>query len=152
MREHREKAREYNKKWRKEHAEDQRKYNREYTRKWRALHPEAKIRRNESGRKYNQEHREEKRLYAQKYRKKLRLDIINLLGSKCMKCGFNDIRALQIDHINGGGTRDRKAKARGRYFIDIKESIMKKENEYQLLCANCNWIKRESNKETTQPS
>ena len=29
----------------------------------------------------------------------------------------------------------------------VKESIKNNYNKYQLLCANCNWIKRYENKE-----
>src|SRR3990170_8952832 len=36
------------------------------------------------------------------YRKKL----IELLGGKCIRCGFSDIRALQIDHITGHGSEE----------------------------------------------
>lgn len=31
--------------------------------------------------------------------------------------------------------------------VNLIESFLKQENKYQLLCANCNWIKREENNE-----
>lgn len=69
-----------------------------------------------------------------------------ILGGLCVKCGFSDKRALQIDHINGDGINDRR-KTFGRYHVRVVESVIAKENKYQLLCANCNWIKRFENKE-----
>src|SRR3990167_11370756 len=29
-----------------------------------------------------------------------------MLGSRCLHCGFNDERALQIDHVNGDGAHE----------------------------------------------
>lgn len=71
--------------------------------------------------------------------------ILELLGGTCNKCGFSDERALQIDHVNGGG-RDDKARfsSTSIYYKHILEVEGK---GYQLLCANCNWIKRHENKE-----
>jgi len=79
-----------------------------------------------------------------RYRRRRRQRVIAALGGKCTKCGFSDWRALQIDHINGGGAREqRQISATG-----IVSKILQGETEgYQLLCANCNWIKRYEEKE-----
>jgi len=59
------------------------------------------------------------------------------LGGKCVRCGFDhDYRALQIDHIAGGGSRRRLK------HDPIKDILAGNTKKYQLLCANCNWIKR----------
>jgi len=61
---------------------------------------------------------------------------------KCRCCGFSDIRALQIDHIHGGGRKE--VKEIGVYAIYLKildMSIEEARKEYQVLCANCNRIK-----------
>ena len=81
-----------------------------------------------------------------RYIQKLRSVGIELLGGQCCKCGFSDPRALQFDHINGGGSKERNKLTRLFYGVVI-ESILKNENKYQLLCANCNWIKRTENNE-----
>jgi hypothetical protein len=78
-------------------------------------------------------------------RQKLRRDVLFLLGDKCIRCGFSDPRALQIDHINGGGRQDRKKD--GMNLGYYKRIIVGKGVGYQLLCANCNWIKRYENNE-----
>ena len=83
---------------------------------------------------------------SKKHSLKSRMEIINFLGGKCVKCGFDkDYRAFQIDHINGGGvTKIKSFKSRDAYYQHIIESEAK---GYQLLCANCNQIKRIENEE-----
>lgn len=71
---------------------------------------------------------------------------IKILGGKCVVCGINDHRVLQIDHINGGGVEE--VKTIGRYNM-VSKILVGETNVYQLLCANCNWIKRWENNETT---
>src|SRR5437870_8547480 len=39
-------------------------------------------------------------------RQKLRRKVLLRLGSSCVRCGFDDERALQVDHINGGGRQE----------------------------------------------
>lgn len=60
-----------------------------------------------------------------------------------MRCGFADVRALQIDHVLGGGVREiRSGIGYHTYYLRVIESVALREGKYQLLCANCNWIKR----------
>lgn len=74
-----------------------------------------------------------------------KLRVFEKLGGKCVKCGISDHRVLQIDHINGGGCRERKKyKGRPSYYKMIYND---NSGKYQLLCANCNWIKRIENGE-----
>lgn len=80
------------------------------------------------------------------YMVRLRISLLTLMGNKCIKCNFEDIRALQVDHINGGGCKEKKIMTRN-YYKAVIESILKEEGKYQLLCANCNWIKRTENRE-----
>lgn len=55
-------------------------------------------------------------------------------------CGFADYRALQIDHKNGNGRRERKEL--GGNKIALYKRVVANPDSYQCLCANCNWIKR----------
>jgi len=72
----------------------------------------------------------------------LRDQCLELLGKRCARCGFDDIRVLQIDHVNGGGHAERKS------AISMYKKILALGGiGYQTLCANCNWIKRIENKE-----
>jgi len=70
------------------------------------------------------------------YNQKLRQSALTKLGSKCVRCGFDDIRALQVDHIEGDGWKDRGKSDR------MYKKILAGQEGYQLLCANCNWIKK----------
>lgn len=95
--------------------------------------------------KYHKEHyqknKEKNKEIQKKHRVKIFTEIFNLLGNQCVMCGIKDRRVLQIDHIKGGGYRHRKIKGYGMgYYKDILKSIKNKENKYQLLCANCNFI------------
>ena len=84
-----------------------------------------------------------------KRRKEIKIEIYRLLGNKCIRCGFSDVRALQIDHVHGGGNRKRKERKSDylAYYRYILKQIKLGSKDYQLLCANCNWIKRWENKE-----
>ncbi len=70
----------------------------------------------------------------------------NALGNKCNQCGFADTRALQIDHILSDGVKDRIPNKRS-YYSRVARSVEAAEGRYQLLCANCNWIKRHTHNE-----
>lgn len=91
----------------------------------------------------------EKRNKRYKERKEF---IIKILGGKCNHCGNSDIRVLQFDHINGGGRKEiKKFRFSGYLHFLYNQLIQDKDiflNKYQLLCANCNWIKRVENKES----
>lgn len=91
-------------------------------------------------------HREKRKMETADFYRKTRLVLLDMLGNKCKRCGFDDPRALQIDHIKGGGVRERRVMTR-MYNVVVRESLQKGELKYQLLCANCNWIKRYELKE-----
>lgn len=91
-------------------------------------------------------------------RLKTRQDAIARLGGRCVgeTCrwinrdgtrGCTDERALQFDHVHGGGTRERKEM---HYEKMLKKILTDENGEYQLLCANCNWIKLHVNKESNR--
>ncbi len=65
----------------------------------------------------------------------------------CQRCGFSDFRALSLDHINGGGREhERLIQERGDGIM----RWLRKNNYpagYQVLCMNCQFIKRCENKE-----
>ena len=91
---------------------------------------------------------ERRKQSGRKGRTNLREKLFNILGHICIRWGFSDKRALQFDHKNGGGIKDVK-KFNGNYemyrYYKNNPEIAKK--ELQVLCANCNWIKRAENKE-----
>lgn len=77
-------------------------------------------------------------------RKKHKEAIFQLFGNKCKMCGEKDQIVLQVDHVNGGGTKERKKTNSLRRYRMVLENPSK----YQLLCANCNVRKKYFNKET----
>jgi RNase P subunit RPR2 len=81
--------------------------------------------------------------YAREFKQKQRLEILILAGGiKCNNCEFSDYRALQIDHIKAMGNKNRLSQSQ------LKKDIGINPHKYQVLCANCNWIKRYANNET----
>ena len=83
------------------------------------------------------------RIASRKYSFKRRQQILEKFGGKCNKCGFSDVRALQLDHVNGGGTKESCA----IYRTGVQRRALENPSEYQLLCANCNIVKRYENNE-----
>lgn len=92
--------------------------------------------------------KENSKIYQRNKKKEYRNATIEVMGGKCVRCGFDDKRALQFDHIKGGGTRELKNIG---YSNGISRHVLKSflsgEKKFQLLCANCNWIKRDENNE-----
>ena len=79
------------------------------------------------------------------------IESLEKLGGKCTQCGFTDLRALQIDHIDGSGGIRRKTVGCKKLYKYIKVTpIEVLRQQLQVLCANCNWIKRQTNKEGRQ--
>lgn len=72
---------------------------------------------------------------------RLKLAVFEHLGGICLKCGYGeDHRVLAIDHVNGGGITERRAGVSGRRLM---RAVLADANcRYQLLCYNCNTIKR----------
>lgn len=82
------------------------------------------------------------------YNARLRRDVIKLLGGTCKICGDNDQRVLQVDHIDGGGARERQTHS----MTQLYRKILSDATGYQLLCANCNWRKRDDSKRSSKVS
>jgi hypothetical protein len=81
--------------------------------------------------------------YRHEYWLKQRNAVIEMLGGKCVYCGISDLRVLQIDHINGGGGKEIRKYGPRRYKIYLARKCI----GLQLLCANCNAIKKYENNE-----
>jgi len=71
---------------------------------------------------------------------------VDFFGGKCIRCGFDDIRALQMDHTHGRNGEKRIGNIDARYKF-VRDFPNEAKAKYQLLCANCNWIKVFENKE-----
>jgi predicted HNH restriction endonuclease len=115
--------------WRKKHLERarqlcresaKRNYNREersaYIKEWKKNHP------------YNYE---KYRKQANELDRKKRLYIIKILGGKCMQCGIEEIKVLQLHHIDG------RKKGESKKFWRVPSLDISK---FKLLCANCHTL------------
>lgn len=145
----------YDKKARKEYREKNRERILAYERKWYREHPEKgkeyeshrnKEQRDKWQKEYKAKHKEHfrecARLSALRRNAKARLEIINRLGGKCVKCGFSDIRALHIHHKFGGGNIERKFYGNGTAVTNYRyhQGLLEHLEDLELLCANCHAI------------
>lgn len=142
VRRYREKNKDRLREIRKNYYEKHREKYKEYSRLWYKNNKER-------WKEYSASNKANARL--RRYNSGLRTKLLELLGGKCVRCGFSDPRALQIDHVNGGGSRDNR-KIKGNKYKSMLEKICSGYGGYQLLCANCNWIKRVENNETANAS
>lgn len=133
---------EFNRKWRENHKEQIKQYlerNKEHIKK---LHQE-----------YQVKHRDKIRVANKDYQFHLKMDVLKHYSEsnppKCKRCGFTDIRTLQLDHIDGGGRQARQNNSTMRGGTAFYSYLRR--NNYpdnlQVLCANCNFIKKFENKE-----
>jgi len=98
-----------------------------YMRDWRLRHPDYLV----ANRKYQ----------TIQY-KKVRVEVLLHYGGKCVCCGFFDLKAtvrgrsiLQMDHINGGGSRHRKLGATNLYWWLKQHNFPE---GFRVLCIGCN--------------
>lgn len=90
--------------------------------------------------------KDDKNLKAKMRIRKYKAILFSILGARCVKCGFDDTRVLQFDHIHGNGKNDRKTLGSSIYPFYVKRPELALKT-LQVLCANCNWIKRYENDE-----
>jgi hypothetical protein len=138
-----EKEREYSKHYYQEHKEQ----GREATRKWQQNHKERYLL---LMREYYQTHREQVKASQKKCRDRVKTKVLTQYGNgklACVVCGESNISCLTIDHLAGGGAQHRKRiKQRGSAFY----GWLRKEGYpegYQTLCMNCQFKKREKERE-----
>lgn len=118
---------------------------RDSSRRWRQSHPDEVRAQKRLYYIRSRERLRDKRNGSNKARSKLlRANTLRVLGDVCSRCGYTDSRALQIDHRFGGGIADRARFVNREQFL---RAVMNDPSPYQLLCANCNAIKKIENRE-----
>lgn len=80
---------------------------------------------------------------AKDRRRKYRLEVLTHYGRgtlACVQCGFSDVRALCLDHVDGSSQirRTKKVASESYWRMFLQERFP---DGYQTLCANCNLIK-----------
>lgn len=73
-------------------------------------------------------------------RRALRIELLDRAGGACARCNFDDWRALQVDHVNGDGYKEKRKPVTTRAELERRLARVLA-GELQVLCANCNWIK-----------
>ncbi len=68
--------------------------------------------------------------------KKLRQFVIDGYGGKCECCNENRSEFLAIDHVNGGGSKERKDMSIAQIIKKVIRNNFPK--DYRILCHNCN--------------
>ncbi len=107
----------------------------EYTKRYMALHPERKEKLSEWYRTYQKQHYGELKL---KDRRKVLAIISKSIEPECVNCGCDDIRLLEINHKNGGGGKEYKA--RGNFTSLYRDIIALRRpvDDLEILCRVCN--------------
>lgn len=78
--------------------------------------------------------------YQKHYRNKTREKFFEIYGDKCACCGELGKVFLTLDHINGGGCKERRINsAMSTYRRAIKNID---HTEFRTLCMNCNYATR----------
>lgn len=92
---------------------------------------------------YADKHPDKQIARSHKHQNKIKMVVMNHYGNdmpRCVCCGESHIEFLHIDHINGGGVRQRKefSNSRQMYAWIINNDFP---NTFRILCANCNMSK-----------
>lgn len=137
-------------------SSEHRTHNRIYQRTYAQTHPEKTRAKRERFQQKNHErllpywrnwyyaHKESRLAYGRKRRALLRYLVLEKIGLKCRRCGETDLRVLQINHKNGGGSNDfKQPHGRGRISVQLYCAILngtRLTDDLETLCANCNII------------
>lgn len=110
--------------------EDQRKYNR----KWRAKNPDKVQKSNLRWKQMNPD-KVKKSSLRSRWKKKIR--VLKMLGGvRCLACSETDIVVLTVDHIFGGGGKERALRNVGHFYWDILKGRRCIE-DLRCLCYSC---------------
>lgn len=93
-------------------------------------------------RSWYQRNKESQCRYRKKQRFQYRQRVLDAYGGKCVCCSESEPSMLAIDHIHGGGNKERKNlyQCTHTLFKILKDQGWPKDR-YQLLCHNCNYSK-----------
>jgi len=96
--------------------------------------------------KYHLEHKEWRKKYYKGYYEKIRLKVLAMVdpAKKCARCGCDDTRFLEVNHIKGGGVIERKKLKKGQNLgnnmILLIYTGRRGVEDLNLLCRACNSV------------
>jgi hypothetical protein len=120
-------------------------YDRHYWKRWQANNAKnckvcGKVIRPHST--YCYAHAKTGRVRKQAYQKRMRTAALNLLARGkpivCESCGCDVFEFLQINHVNGGGSAEYRARRGRRITTEIVRG-RRAIDDLNILCALCNW-------------
>jgi hypothetical protein len=135
---------------------DRKQYQKEYYQKhcyeirqqqsvYRQFHHDEKIKRDTA---YRKNYPEKISNFQKRFNRKQKLKVVAHYSSntmKCVMCGISDIRVLSMDHVLGNGCTHRKEiKTASIYWWLTKNNYP---SGFQVLCMNCQFIKRSNRNE-----
>lgn len=94
-------------------------------------------------RKYRKERPEHYAAQSRAAKVRQKEKLFDIYGRVCVLCGFNDIRALTLDHVLNNGAEERKAI--GERGVYSRALLPQYREEYRTLCMNCQWIQKRIN-------
>ena len=115
--------------------------------KWNQEHPK---RRKEICQKYYRKSKQKVLDYQKEYYQRIKSEVLTFYSNsnrpKCVWCGEERLACLSIDHIAGGGNKERKRL--GLEGVHFYRWLRKQgfPEGYQTLCMNCQFIKRQGGK------
>jgi len=109
-----------------------------YLRDWAKKHPEKT---RAATRIYRHRHPDVLARYNHDAKVRRRYRCRQRLGGKCVCCGETRDSFLDIDHVHGGGSQQRRAFGPHRAYAEVLQ-MENPQEKYQLLCSNCNQSKR----------
>lgn len=101
-------------------------------------HPEKAARRFAQMKIWEKIHKKERAAIG---RKRLKMTVFNIISNNnpiCANCGCDDIRLLEVNHINGGGNRELKSGKNTNVFMWAIYMGRRKTDDLNLLCRVCN--------------
>jgi hypothetical protein len=133
------------KKWLENNPEYMKEYNKKYYIKnkehYKEYCQEHKEHRKEYMKQWDNKNKEYIREYVRKRGKKFRIEVLNIISNNnphCIRCGCDDIKLLEINHKNGGGTKElQNGKLMTKFYRNIHEGI-RKTDDLEILCRICN--------------
>jgi hypothetical protein len=121
----------------------------EYTRNWYNRNKdEIRVIKKESMKKRRDENPEIHRIQTKRAKSKLKDSLFDIYGHACARCGFDDKRALTLDHKLNNGNKERRELGERGVYRRARDNYLP--DEYQTLCMNCQFIKRVEDKNQNQ--
>ena len=120
---------------------------RENVRRWRSQNPERWAQINiENQRRARARNPDRHRRRLRDYHWTLKKEALARYGNgepRCVSCGFYNIDALCLDHINNDGAAQRRLSPKTHIGVELYRTLRRAgyPQGFQTLCANCNQIK-----------